>query len=49
VGFAPSEDPSLALAVVIENAGSGGEAAAPVARAVFQAARDYGYFAGVQD
>jgi peptidoglycan glycosyltransferase len=31
IGFAPVKDPQFAIAVVIENAGSGGAAAAPVA------------------
>ncbi len=34
VGFAPAEDPKIAVAVVIENAGPGGKVAAPVARKV---------------
>jgi len=35
IGFAPVENPQIALAVVVENAGSGGKVAAPVARKVF--------------
>lgn len=35
VAFAPAEDPRIALAVVVENAGWGAEAAAPIARRVF--------------
>ncbi|MBT6287602.1 MAG: penicillin-binding protein 2 [Oceanospirillales bacterium] len=35
VGFAPADSPSIVLALVIENGGSGGTAAAPVARQVF--------------
>jgi penicillin-binding protein A len=39
VGFAPTEDPAVAVAVVIEDTPStGGEAAAPVAAAVMEAA-----------
>lgn len=38
VGFAPAEDPRIAVAVVVENAGSGGGVAAPLAREIF---RDY--------
>lgn len=38
VGFAPAEDPRIAVAVVVENAGSGGGVAAPLARQIF---RDY--------
>ncbi|HEY5789369.1 MAG TPA: penicillin-binding transpeptidase domain-containing protein, partial [Gammaproteobacteria bacterium] len=34
IGFAPADDPRIAVAVVVENGGSGGRAAAPVARAV---------------
>ena len=35
VAFAPAEDPKIALAVVVENAGWGAESAAPIARRVF--------------
>jgi cell division protein FtsI/penicillin-binding protein 2/cell division protein FtsW (lipid II flippase) len=38
VGFAPAARPTAAVAVVLENAGVGGEVAAPVAREVLQAA-----------
>jgi peptidoglycan glycosyltransferase len=34
VGFAPAEDPKIAVAVVVENAGSGGGNAGPIAREV---------------
>ncbi len=34
VGFAPVDNPRIAVAVIIENGGSGGATAAPVARAV---------------
>lgn len=37
VGFAPAEDPQIVVAVVLENAGTGGAVAAPVARAVLEA------------
>ncbi len=37
VAFAPADVPRLAVAVLVENAGSGSAAAAPVARAVFDA------------
>ncbi|MCW2778126.1 MAG: cell elongation-specific peptidoglycan D,D-transpeptidase [Frankiales bacterium] len=43
IGFAPAEDPQVAVAVIVENGGSagseatGGAVAAPVARAVMQA------------
>ena len=35
VGFAPFEKPEIAVAVIVENGGSGGATAAPVARQVF--------------
>ena len=35
IGFAPAESPVIALAVIIENGGSGGAVAAPVARTLF--------------
>lgn len=34
-GFAPADDPKLTVTVLVEEAGSGGQVAAPVARAVF--------------
>lgn len=34
-GFAPAEDPKIAISVVVEEGGSGGREAAPIARAVF--------------
>lgn len=34
LAFAPAEHPKIALAIVVENGGHGGEAAAPIARAV---------------
>ncbi len=34
-GFAPLEDPRLVVSVIVEEGGSGGQSAAPVARAVF--------------
>jgi penicillin-binding protein 2 len=37
VGFAPLENPKIALAVLLENAESGSGAAAPVMRRVFDA------------
>ena len=36
-GFAPVDDPRIAVTVIAEGAGSGGESAAPVARKVFDA------------
>ena len=35
VGFAPADSPSIVLALAIENGGSGGTTAAPVARQIF--------------
>jgi peptidoglycan glycosyltransferase len=37
-GFAPAEDPQVVVAVLVENAGTGGGVAAPVARKVIAAA-----------
>jgi penicillin-binding protein 2 len=37
VGFAPVEDPQIAVAVMVENGESGGRVAAPIARALFDA------------
>ena len=34
IGFAPVEDPQIAIAVIVENGGSGGAMAAPIARKV---------------
>ena len=31
IGFAPAEDPTVAIAVLVEQAGRGGEVAAPIA------------------
>lgn len=36
-GFAPADKPELAISVIVEESGSGGRTAAPVARAVFDA------------
>lgn len=38
VGFAPAEKPQVAVAVLVENGGSGGRAAAPLARILLEAA-----------
>ncbi|MDZ4180517.1 MAG: penicillin-binding transpeptidase domain-containing protein, partial [Coriobacteriia bacterium] len=38
IAFAPAEDPTVAVAIVLENAGTGGRFAAPAARGVLQAA-----------
>jgi len=37
VGFAPFDDPKIAVAVIVEHGGHGGEAAAPVARKIMDA------------
>jgi peptidoglycan glycosyltransferase len=38
IAFAPAENPTVAVAVVLENAGTGGSVAAPAARTVLEAA-----------
>ena len=35
VGFAPADSPSIVVALIIENGGSGGTTAAPIARKIF--------------
>jgi len=35
IGFAPSQDPQLAIAVIVENGGTGGTIAAPIAKEIF--------------
>lgn len=37
VAFAPADDPSIVVGVIVENAGSGGAVAAPIAREVIKA------------
>ncbi len=37
VGFAPEEDPEIAVAVIVEHSGGGGTFAAPVAHSIFDA------------
>ena len=37
VGYAPADDPRIAIAVVVEHGGYGGSSAAPIARKVFDA------------
>ena len=34
-GFAPVDDPKIAIAVIVENGGGGGKVAAPIGRALF--------------
>ena len=35
VGFAPAEHPKIAVSVIVEEGGAGGQTAAPIARALF--------------
>ncbi|MFN7276568.1 MAG: penicillin-binding transpeptidase domain-containing protein, partial [Betaproteobacteria bacterium] len=35
IAYAPADNPKIALAILVENGGHGGSAAAPIARAVF--------------
>ena len=41
-GFAPADDPQIAVIVIVENAGTGGSVAAPIAKAVMAAALQLG-------
>ncbi|OPZ74657.1 MAG: Penicillin-binding protein A [Firmicutes bacterium ADurb.Bin456] len=43
IGFAPAEQPGMAIAVVLENAGSGGALAAPIAGKLLAAAASLGF------
>ncbi|MBZ4666735.1 penicillin-binding transpeptidase domain-containing protein [Mahella sp.] len=43
ISFAPADNPSIAVAVIVENAGTGGVQAAPVARKVMKQALILGY------
>ena len=46
IGFAPADDPTLAIAVLIEDLGkgeTGGSEAAPIARKIIEKAVDLGY------
>lgn len=43
IGFAPADQPRLAVAVILENAGSGGSVAAPIAGRLLAAAAARGY------
>jgi peptidoglycan glycosyltransferase len=36
IGFAPADNPRIAVAVIIENGGAGGKQAAPVAREIMK-------------
>src|SRR5690606_14306235 len=37
IGYAPAEDPAIAVAVIVEHGGYGGVTAAPIARRIFDA------------
>jgi penicillin-binding protein A len=41
IGFAPVDDPQVAIAIVVEGGGRGGERAAPLAGSLMKAALDY--------
>ncbi|WP_415917504.1 peptidoglycan D,D-transpeptidase FtsI family protein [Xylanivirga thermophila] len=43
IGFAPADKPSIAISVVIENGGTGGSKAAPLAGKVLRKAKELGY------
>lgn len=43
ISFAPANNPSIAVAVIVENAGTGGTQAAPIARQVMEQALKLGY------
>lgn len=44
ISFAPVENPKIAIAVIAEEAGYGGSAAAPIAKEVYKKALELGYF-----
>ena len=46
IGFAPSNQPRLAFAVLVEHGGAGSKAAVPIARSVLDAARREGWLSG---
>lgn len=41
IGFAPADDPKIAVAVILEHGGFGGREAAPIAREIFRTFLDY--------
>ncbi|MGD9722957.1 MAG: peptidoglycan D,D-transpeptidase FtsI family protein [Pirellulales bacterium] len=43
-GYAPADEPRYAFVIVLEHAGSGGEAAGPLARQLVERMRELGYF-----
>ena len=44
VGYAPADGPRVAVAVVVEQGGGGGEVAGPIARRLVQRMQELGYF-----
>ncbi|MBK8269257.1 MAG: hypothetical protein IPK83_13500 [Planctomycetes bacterium] len=42
-GFAPYGNPEIALAVILEHGGGGGQAAGPIGKEVFSTLIDFGY------
>ncbi|MDQ1674154.1 MAG: penicillin-binding protein, partial [Frankiaceae bacterium] len=42
IGFAPADNPQVAVAVIVENGGTGGTVAAPIARQVMSKALGLG-------
>ena len=43
IGFAPADEPTLAISIIIENAGTGGSQAAPLASSILSEAVKLGY------
>ena len=46
LAFAPLDDPKIAVAVIVENGGSGSRVAAPIARAIIDQYLGYGSDSG---
>lgn len=44
IGYAPSENPQVAIAIIMEHGGHGGGVAAPIAKQVFEFMKQNGYF-----
>ena len=40
-GFAPADDPQIAITIIIESIGSGGDYSAPIAKRIFDAYLGY--------
>jgi penicillin-binding protein 2 len=49
VGYAPRESPELAVAILVEHGGQGGQTAAPIAHAIFQTYFDRAKRQGIDD